>query len=1620
MSNLFVTTKMKIAMSVLLLSCAMNLHAASDSDGDGMSDDWEVFYSFDPLDSADASGDADLDGASNLAEFIAGTQPKYITVNPSIETQAVISSGDAADDPAIWIHPTDKTLSRVIGTDKRSGVYVYDLAGDVVQYRADGRINNIDLRYGFPFNGENIDIAIGSNRTNDTLIVYKIDPSSGTLSNITLDNGIDTVMSDVYGFCMYKSDVSEKMYAFINSLNGKVEQWEVFDDGANKVTGQLVRSFTVGMIVEGCVADDVHAVFYIGEEDVGIWRYGAEPDAGAVRTMVDAVGATGHLIADVEGLAIYHDGDAAGYLIASSQGSNDYVIYDRMGTNKYIGRFNILAGNGVDGVTDTDGIEVINVPLNAIFPTGIFIVQDVSNPGSRQNFKYVSWSAIANSFEMPLVQNVVWEPRKIGLPVLSVVGDQRALIDSQMVVDISANGAAGVSPILKADLSSLPPGDASFVDNGGGSGLLQWTPFSSDIGSYAITISAEDAVDSSLTDSEIVVITVTNTIITSSQVSAASDDAEEDSSGVVSLNSTDLEFIQDRTKTQIVGMRFPDLQVPQGAAITNAFLEFHVDEESGGGIDLVIAAEVAANALTFTAENENVSNRDKSVARVSWDSEVDWVSVGALQNSPDISALVQEVINQSEWLQGNAIAIIVSGSPGDKRVADSFDGAPSGAPTLIVEYRLGADIPVVDTPVISPVGGAYVDGITVSISSATAGAALHYTLDGTIPDESDSLYSVPFDLTGSALLTVKGFLSGYTASATSSENFTITDSSINTAPVLAAIGDRQVSENQLMVVNVNASDVDGTVPVLIADLTALPAGDASFIDYGDGSGQLSWTPDTGDAGDYTVTISAIDAIDIGLVDSEMITVSVIADPDVLPIVEAPVILPMGGVFTDSVTVNMSSATSAALLYYTLDGAIPSENDILYSVPFDLTSSALLTVKGYLGGYTPSVTSSEDFTIIDPSINIAPVLDAIGDRQVNESQLMVMNVSASDTDGTIPSLMADLTALPVGDASFIDYGDGSGQLSWTPVEGDAGNYAVIISAIDALDNSLTDSEVTGIVVTVPSPSVGELVATQRQIMNSRDDAEESGDGSINFSSSDLEFVQDDMDTQVVGLRFRDLQVPHGVIITKAYLEFLVDEINTGSIDLMIAAQATPNASSFSSDVNDISSRVKTMANVSWDNEDDWSVIGERQQSPDISSLIQEVINQSGWINGNAVAIIISGSSSGKREADSFDGNPSGAPKLIIEYRLAPFSGQGFIATKGQVSDGASDAEENDSGIVRLNSTDLELVQDGLDNQVIGIRFGNMQVPQNAVITNAYLRFQADEISTGAIDLMITAQATANADVFASDNGNISGRAMTDASVNWVNEANWNGIGDFHQSPDITAVIQEVVSQQAWVNGNAMALFVTGSSYAKRVAESFEGNADGAPVLIVEYRLVPLESNALITRQSQIVSGSDDAEENANGTVRLNSTDLELVQDDVDNQVVGMRFNYLKIPQGAVITAAYLEFQVDEASSGVLDLTISAQASANAPTFTSGSGDISNRTMTGTSVVWNNEADWVSLGSTQKSPDIRLIIQEVVNLGEWRSGNAIAIIINGSSAGTRVAESFEGSVTGAPRLIIEHRH
>lgn len=339
-----------------------------------------------------------------------------VRVTATVETQPVRHGGDSADDPAIWVHPTDPAKSVVIGDDKNGGLLVYALDGTQLQEIDGGKhLNNVDVRYGFPLAGkfadgaahEKVDLAGVGNETDRSISFYKMNPSTRRLEPAGAIGGLGLTP---YGSCLYRSSKTGKFHYFVNAKSGVTQQWELHDDGKGGVAGSKVREFKVGSIVEGCVADDELGDFYIAEENVGIWKYGAEPDQGDRRVPVDSTGAGGHVKADIEGLAIYCASDRTGYLLASSQGNSRFVIYERQAKNRYVGTFEIVDGT-VDGCSSTDGIEVMSAPLGPAFPKGLFVAQDDHNPGANQNYKLVPWESIAEKFTPPLRIDTGWNPR---------------------------------------------------------------------------------------------------------------------------------------------------------------------------------------------------------------------------------------------------------------------------------------------------------------------------------------------------------------------------------------------------------------------------------------------------------------------------------------------------------------------------------------------------------------------------------------------------------------------------------------------------------------------------------------------------------------------------------------------------------------------------------------------------------------------------------------------------------------------------------------------------------------------------------------------------------------------------------------------------------------------------------------------------------------------------------------------------------------------------------------------------------------------------------------------------------------------------------------------------------
>ncbi len=173
------------------------------------------------------------------------------------------------------------------------------------------------------------------------------------------------------------------------------------------------------------------------------------------------------------------------------------------------------------------------------------------------------------------------------------------------------------------------------------------------------------------------------------QITQSADDVEERVlDGVMDMTSTDIELGDDPgyNADQTVGLRFQNVSIPQGATVTAAYLEFETDELDSEPTEVTIWAQDASDAPAFTMELNNVSNRAKSSANASWNIPA-WNTVDEKHQSPTLINLVQEVVSRANWVSGNSLAFIISGT--GSRTAESFDGEPAAAALLHIEYTEG-------------------------------------------------------------------------------------------------------------------------------------------------------------------------------------------------------------------------------------------------------------------------------------------------------------------------------------------------------------------------------------------------------------------------------------------------------------------------------------------------------------------------------------------------------------------------------------------------------------------------------------------------------------------------------------------------------------------------------------------------------------------------------------------------------------------------------------------------------------------------------------------------------------------------------------------------------------------
>jgi 3-phytase len=347
-----------------------------------------------------------------------------------------------ADDPAIWRNPADPGRSLVVATAKEGGLRVYDLDARPVQSLpapkppaeddAPGRYNNVDLVTGLRTTAGRADVAVVSDRGNDRLRVYRVDPDrpGGPLTDITDPAAAPVFSADqaeindqrtAYGLATWTDRTSGRAYALVSRRERtRLALLELVPAAHGRVGYRTVRTLDLpssfrlpdgttwrpcaepGELpqVEGMVVDPATGTLYAGQEDVGIWRLRADLTGRPV--LVDKVKEYGvpgtydeeteecvpgadpgyggkRLSADVEGLTLLQERDGDGHLLASSQGDDTFALYDREVSedNEYEGGFRIGAATPtLDGVQECDGAAVLNAPLGRRYPRGLLVVQD--------------------------------------------------------------------------------------------------------------------------------------------------------------------------------------------------------------------------------------------------------------------------------------------------------------------------------------------------------------------------------------------------------------------------------------------------------------------------------------------------------------------------------------------------------------------------------------------------------------------------------------------------------------------------------------------------------------------------------------------------------------------------------------------------------------------------------------------------------------------------------------------------------------------------------------------------------------------------------------------------------------------------------------------------------------------------------------------------------------------------------------------------------------------------------------------------------------------------------------------------------------------------------------------
>jgi 3-phytase len=341
-----------------------------------------------------------------LVSLLTGTavSAQPVQVAPTRQTQAQPATANTLRDVALWVAPDGGSDSLLLTSyaDFNAGLVTFGPDGTRVDVDVDGASLAVAVIDGFPLGGENRTLVL-SVLPNGVMAYRVTDQAADRVQRVGLVN-FDTAVG--FGanesLVLYRSPGSGRFYAFKAGARF-IEQFELSGAGGG-VTATRVRTVDTGSgtaTVSGLAVDEESGSLFAMLAGVGLWRYGAEPDAGSDGRQVAAADG-GPFLSTVGRLALYRVGGGEGYLIAADRERNAFVVFERR-SQVVVGAFSVEANRDAGVLTGARrplALAASSRPVGTGFPGGLFVAHNAQ--GTPENLLLAPWPAVADAFDPPL------------------------------------------------------------------------------------------------------------------------------------------------------------------------------------------------------------------------------------------------------------------------------------------------------------------------------------------------------------------------------------------------------------------------------------------------------------------------------------------------------------------------------------------------------------------------------------------------------------------------------------------------------------------------------------------------------------------------------------------------------------------------------------------------------------------------------------------------------------------------------------------------------------------------------------------------------------------------------------------------------------------------------------------------------------------------------------------------------------------------------------------------------------------------------------------------------------------------------------------------------------------